>query len=224
MKIGVLALQGDFKEHAQSLTGLCVEAPLVRFPEELARDEIDGLIIPGGESTAIARLTEDGGTPLFNAILQRAREGMPIYGTCMGSIFLASEIEGSSQGRLALMDLKVRRNAFGPQRRSFESSIYIDDIEEPTRPFPAIFIRAPLFLSCGESVKVLARLPESEGFVMARQDNLLVSAFHPEITADLRVHKYFVKMVESYLSGRAKTPGDMPLNCEYSSGAGVGRF
>ena len=109
----------------------------------------------------------------------------------MGSIFLAREIEGSSQGRLALMDIKVRRNAFGPQRFSFETEIDIPDLGAPA--FPAVFIRAPMIVSCGSGVHVMARF--GDGVIMARQNNLLVSAFHPEITGDTRVHEYFLKMV-----------------------------
>jgi 5'-phosphate synthase pdxT subunit len=154
-------------------------------------NEIHGLIIPGGESTAIDKLTSDNLDPIFTAIKQRASEGMPIYGTCMGSIFLAKEIEGSTQGRLALMDIKVRRNAFGPQRYSFETDLQIGELGD--EPYPAIFIRAPMILSCGDKVEVMARL--EDGVVMARQDNLLVTAFHPEITGDLRVHRYFLDMV-----------------------------
>jgi 5'-phosphate synthase pdxT subunit len=187
--IGILALQGDFAEHGQILTKCGADTVQVRHAYQLA--ELDGLVIPGGESTTIAKLTGETTDPIFDAIKTRALQGMPIYGTCMGSIFLAREIEGSSQGRLALMDIKVRRNAFGPQRCSFETDLPIDALGAP--PFPAVFIRAPLILSCGPEVEVLAKF--GDGIVMARQDNLLVSAFHPEITDDSRVHEYFLQMV-----------------------------
>ena len=187
--IGVLALQGDFAEHAHMLEACGANSIKVRHSWQF--DEIDGLVIPGGESTTIAKLTGATTDPIFDKITRRARGGMPIYGTCMGSILLAKEIEGSTQGRLSLMDIKVRRNAFGPQRFSFESELDIPELG--AEPFPAVFIRAPMIISCGDSVKVMARF--GDGIVMARQDNMLVSAFHPEITADNRVHRYFVSMV-----------------------------
>jgi 5'-phosphate synthase pdxT subunit len=189
-KIGVLALQGDFAEHIEMLESCGAIALEVRRSSDLA--EADGLIIPGGESTAIAKLTHDNGDPIFDTICERVLAGMPVYGTCMGSIFLAKEIEGSKQGRLALMDIKVRRNAFGPQRRSFQSSLAIACLGQPD--FPAVFIRAPIVLSCSPNVEVLAKT--EEGIVMARQQNMLVTAFHPEITEDKRVHYLFLNMVE----------------------------
>jgi 5'-phosphate synthase pdxT subunit len=196
IRIGVLALQGDFAEHIEALsrTSADVLAYAVRYADELTGDAaVDALVIPGGESTAIARLVDDGNDPIFAAIKERALTGMPIYGTCMGSIFLAKEIEGSSQGRLALMDINVRRNAFGPQRKSFESDVAIAELGG--EPFHAVFIRAPIIVGCGPSVTVMASI--DEGIVMARQDNLLVTAFHPEIVDDTRVHDYFVAMVKN---------------------------
>lgn len=202
--IGVLALQGDFAEHIKMLEQCGVSAIAVRYAEEL--DLIDGLIIPGGESTAVAKLTDEGSAPIFSAIKAKiapsekigasssSSSSMPVYGTCMGSIFLAKEIEGSSQGRLAVMDIKVKRNAFGPQRRSFESDLKIDALG--AEAFPSVFIRAPVIVECGAAVQVLSAI--DEGIVMARQDNLLVTAFHPEITDDLRVHQYFLGMVREY--------------------------
>jgi 5'-phosphate synthase pdxT subunit len=204
IRIGVLALQGDFAEHLEALkrTSADISAYAVRYADELTGDDaVDALVIPGGESTAIARLVDDGNDPIFAAIKGRALGGMPIYGTCMGSIFLAREIEGSTQGRLALMDINVRRNAFGPQRKSFEVDITVSELGE--EPFPAVFIRAPIILSCGPAVTVMASM--DEGIIMARQDNLLVTAFHPEIVEDSRVHEYFVAMVEQSLS-RAGRP------------------
>jgi len=206
LRIGVLALQGDFAEHIQALerADKDVSAFAVRYAHELVGDDaIDALVIPGGESTAIARLVDDGNDPIFAAIKDRVKGGMPIYGTCMGSIFLAREIEGSSQGRLALMDITVRRNAFGPQRKSFESELKIAALGP--EPLPAVFIRAPIILSCGPAVQVMARLEDETetgseavtGIVMARQDNMLVTAFHPEIADDYRVHQYFIDMVRS---------------------------
>jgi 5'-phosphate synthase pdxT subunit len=177
--IGVLALQGDFREHARALTRCGAGTIEVRHSHQL--DRVDGLVIPGGESTAIDTLCKDNLDPIFARIKQLGASGLPIYGTCMGSIFLATEIEGSTQGRLALMDIKVRRNAFGPQRYSFETDL--------------VFIRAPMILSCGSRVQVLAEL--EDGIAMARQGNLLVTTFHPEITSDSRVHQYFVDMVQA---------------------------
>jgi 5'-phosphate synthase pdxT subunit len=199
IRIGVLALQGDFAEHIAALerADANVVAYGVRYAHEFTGDDaVDALVIPGGESTAIARLVDDGNDPIFEAIRQRALNGMPIYGTCMGSIFLAKEIEGSSQGRLALMDITVKRNAFGPQRKSFESELALSDIEG--EPFPTIYIRAPIIVGCGPSVTVMARI--DEGIVMARQDNLLVTAFHPEIVEDNRVHQYFIAMVKESMA------------------------
>jgi 5'-phosphate synthase pdxT subunit len=201
--IGVLALQGDFIEHIHMLEACGVRAVPVRYADELK--ELSGLIIPGGESTAVAKLTDEGSAPIFSAIKKRIEENMPVYGTCMGSIFLARDIEGSAQGRLAVMDIKVKRNAFGPQKRSFEADMAIPALG--AEPFPAVFIRAPIILESGQGVQVLARINESKdseenkernGIVMARQDNLLVTAFHPEITNDLRVHQYFIAMVREY--------------------------
>ncbi len=193
MIVGVLALQGDFAEHINMLTACGVKAVAVRYAADL--DALDGLIIPGGESTAVDKLTDDGSAPIFSAIKKKISEQqLPVYGTCMGSIFLAKDIEGSKQGRLAVMDVKVRRNAFGPQRRSFEADLAIEALG--AEPFPAVFIRAPLITECGADVEILAQL--NDGIVMARQNNLLVTAFHPEITGDLRVHRYFLAMVAAH--------------------------
>jgi 5'-phosphate synthase pdxT subunit len=192
LTIGILALQGDFAEHCAAVERCNAIALEIRHSWQL--NDIDGLIIPGGESTAIAKLTKDNDDPIFDAILSRAKSGMPIYGTCMGSIFLAKEIEGSTQGRLGIMDIKVRRNAFGPQKNSFQTFLPVDEIG--SQPFPAVFIRAPIVLSCGPGVHVLAQM--QEGIVMAKQDNLLITTFHPEITDDLRVHRYFLSMAREY--------------------------
>ncbi len=198
MKIGVLALQGDFAEHLQALERCAVQGSPIRRSFQL--EDIDGLIIPGGESTTIAKLTNSDNT-IFDTITNKIKSGMPVYGTCMGAIFLANEIEGSSQGRLGLMSIKVRRNGFGPQKASFESYIDIPCLAEngaKSEPFHAVFIRAPLILSHSPEVNVLAKLDQSisENIIMASQNNMLVSTFHPELTGDLRIHKYFLSMVE----------------------------
>lgn len=188
--IAILALQGDFAEHLASIAALGAQSRLARRSADL--DDVDALIIPGGESTAIAKLTHDNDDPIFDTIKSRIIAGMPVYGTCMGSIFLAKDIEGSSQGRLGIMDIKVRRNAFGAQSNSFEMPLSISCLG--VDPFPAVFIRAPIIVSCLPNVEILATIPE--GIVMARQNNMLVSAFHPEISGDLRIHQYFLNMID----------------------------
>ncbi|MCC7527681.1 MAG: pyridoxal 5'-phosphate synthase glutaminase subunit PdxT [Candidatus Melainabacteria bacterium] len=209
--IGVLSLQGDVAEHCRSIEALGRRAIQIRYARQM--DSVDGLIIPGGESTTIAKLTADNADAIFDRIREFIDAGKPVYGTCMGSIFLAKEIEGSAQGRLAAMDIKVRRNAFGPQRFSFETTLNIPVLGE--EPLNAIFIRGPVILSASENVEVMARVDANIGrlgktagslpgesalydscIVMARQNNLLVSSFHPELTDDLRVHHYFLQMVE----------------------------
>lgn len=195
--IGVLALQGDFAEHADILCRLGARVVPVKRAEDL--HAVEGLIIPGGESTAIAKLTNNNSDPIFDAIIKKAHDGMPIYGTCMGLIFLAKEIEGSAQGRLGLMDIKVRRNAFGPQKYSREEALTVSALGE--EPFPAVFIRGPIILAAEPEVEVLAKV--EEGLVMCRQDNLLVTAFHPELTGDYRVHAYFLDMVKKASEAQA---------------------
>jgi len=163
----------------------------IRLADQL--DNIDGLIIPGGESTTNAKLENAiGKIPIFNAITKIGEQGFPIWGTCMGSILLAKDIEGSTQGRIGLMDITVRRNAFGPQRASAEIPLLIPITGE--KFFPGVFIRAPLFIKAGKNVEVLSKI--EEGFVMAREGNLLATAFHPEMTSDDRVHRYFLSIVE----------------------------
>lgn len=205
--VGVLALQGDFAEHSHVLERCGVKTLEVRRADDLAL--VDGLIIPGGESTTVAKLTFETYDPIFDTITARAKDGMPIYGTCMGSIFLAKEIEGSSQGRLALMDMCVRRNAFGSQKQSFECELDVPELG--VRPLTAVFIRGPIILSCGPAVKVMAKLPQ--GIVMARQDNLLVTAFHPEITDDDRVHRFFLSMIDKHRR-RQSDPCAVGQSCE----------
>jgi 5'-phosphate synthase pdxT subunit len=187
-RIGVLAMQGGFAEHIVILRKLGVEAEAIRDPSQLRN--LDGLIIPGGESTAIGRLMACYG--LVQPLKEMAREGFPLFGTCAGMILLAKQVIGASVDGIGAMDIKVKRNAFGRQVDSFESLVPITVLGEP--PFPAVFIRAPIILEAGAEVQVLARL-ESGTAVAARQVNLLVSAFHPELTSDLRFHAYFLKIV-----------------------------
>ncbi len=198
-KIAVLALQGAFVEHGEILKRCGAEVIYAKRADDLK--DVDGLVIPGGESTTIAKLTGTSSDPIFDTILKRAREGMPIYGTCMGLIFLANHIEGSAQGRLGLMDITVRRNAFGPQKFSREESIVIPALG--AEPFPLVFIRGPIVLSAGSNVNVFAAV--EEGIVMCRQDNYLVTAFHPELTDDSRVHEYFLSMVNDFRQNKVRT-------------------
>lgn len=187
MKIGVLAAQGAFVEHIKVLNQLEVDAAPVRLPRELAG--MDGLIIPGGESTTISRLIAEYG--LEEKIKKLAVEGKPLFGTCAGMIILSRNISGNTTHTLGLMDIRVKRNAFGRQRESFEVMLPVPALGE--EPFPAVFIRAPLIESYSSEVEVLAKLPD-DTMVAARQGNLLVTAFHPELTGDRRFHRYFLDM------------------------------
>ncbi len=190
MRIGVLALQGDFREHVQMLGRLGVPTREVRLPRDLA--DVDGLIIPGGESTTIGKLmvTFD----LLEPLRERAIDGFPIYGTCAGAIVLARDVEGRGvdQPVLGVMDLTIQRNAFGSQVDSFETDLDLSFLAD--RPFHAVFIRAPIIRQVGPGVEVLGRLADGT-IVAARQGNLLVTSFHPELTDDGRVHQYFQEMV-----------------------------
>ena len=190
MKIGVLALQGAFVEHARILQQLDVEASLVRLPKEL--DGLDGLIIPGGESTTISRLMAD--FHLMQPLMDLAQAGIPILGTCAGMILLARDVGGNSVPRLGVMDIRVKRNAFGRQVDSFEADIDLPALGAP--PFHAVFIRAPMVEKVGPEVEVMGRLPDGT-VVAARQGKLVASAFHPELTSDLRFHRYFLEIIAS---------------------------
>jgi 5'-phosphate synthase pdxT subunit len=188
MKIGVLASQGAFAEHIAILKRLGVEAVPVRLPEDLKN--IDGLIIPGGESTTISKLML--AYKLRDEIRKLAKKGLSIWGTCAGMIMLANRIPDYTVEPLGLMNIAVRRNAFGRQRESFETELSIPVLGK--KPFPAVFIRAPLIEQCNDGAEVLARL-ENGTIVAARQDKLLATAFHPELTDDLRFHQYFLDIV-----------------------------
>ncbi len=194
MKIGVLALQGAFIEHEQVLRRLGVEACEVRLPRDLAG--LDGLILPGGESTTMGKLALRYG--LVEQIRALAVQGLPIWGTCAGMILLARDV-GHDQPVLGLMDITVRRNAFGRQMDSFEVELDVPAIATPGdgRPFRAILIRAPLLESAGPGVEILARLPDGT-IVAARQGRLLVTAFHPELGEDERFHRYFLTTLGAY--------------------------
>lgn len=189
MNIGVLALQGAVIEHRKMLERLGVQAPEIRLPDEL--DGLDGLIVPGGESTTMGKLAVAYG--LLEPIRQKGAAGWPIWGTCAGMIVLARDIGNLAQPLVGLMDITVERNAFGRQADSFETSLDVPELGEGG-PFHAIFIRAPRIRKVGPDVHVLARL-EDGAIVAARQGSLLATAFHPELTDDLRFHRYFLRLV-----------------------------
>lgn len=192
MKIGVLALQGAFIEHEQVLNRLGVETREVRLPKDL--EGLDGLIIPGGESTTIGKLAVQYG--LIEPLREMARSGKPMWGTCAGMIFMARDA-GRDQPLLGLMDVKVKRNAFGRQVDSFEAHLQVKGIEGE-RPFHAIFIRAPLIESVGDGVEVLSRIDRNgdPAIVAVRQGRLLATSFHPELSGDDRVHRFFLKLID----------------------------
>lgn len=192
MKIGVLALQGAFREHRTMLENLGVEVLEIRKKEQL--DEIDGLIIPGGESTTIGKLLND--FHIMEPLQKKVEEGFPIYGTCAGMILLCDEILDSNQPHIGGINAKVRRNGYGRQVDSFESDFRVKDMGDA--PFHAVFIRAPYIESVGSEVDVMAVVENH--IVVARQGNLLVSAFHPELTTDTRIHKYFLNIVGNFKS------------------------
>ncbi|MGB8646304.1 MAG: pyridoxal 5'-phosphate synthase glutaminase subunit PdxT [Anaerolineae bacterium] len=194
MKIGVLALQGDFREHIQMLRSLGVEACEVRKPDEL--QGLDGLIIPGGESTTIGKLARE--YRLIDPIREMVTAARPVWGTCAGMIVLAKDV-GMRQPLVGVMDVEVKRNAFGRQVDSFEADLTVPalsalDNGSGPHPFHAIFIRAPLIEKVGPDVEVLARL-EDGTIVAARQGHLLATSFHPELTADTRFHRYFLEQL-----------------------------
>ena len=188
MRIGVLASQGAFAEHISILRQLNVEAVPVRLPEELRG--VDGLIIPGGESTTISRLIS--AYKLMDEIGTLAKNGIPVFGTCAGMIMMARDISDNNLVPLGLMNITVRRNAFGRQRESFETELSIPVLGE--KPFPGVFIRAPAVEKQDSDVEVLSRLDDNT-IVAARQGKLLAAAFHPELTSDLRFHQYFLDIV-----------------------------
>lgn len=187
MKIGVLAMQGAFREHRLALESCGCQVVEVRRPGDL--EELDGLVIPGGESTTIGKLLNENG--LTRPIADRAGRGMGIFGTCAGTILLAREIAGSDQPRLGLMDLTVQRNAYGRQVDSFETLVEVPLLGK--EPVQAVFIRAPKIIRVGRGVEVLAR--HQGEVVLARQGKLLTATFHPELTPDLRLHRYFVSLL-----------------------------
>ena len=194
--IGVLALQGDVREHQRALAECGAASRPVRRPEEL--DTVDALVIPGGESTTMSNLAVSFG--LLDPIRKRIADGMPVYGSCAGMIMLAGEIlDGRpDQQSFGGIDMAVRRNAFGRQVDSFESEVTLEGIGDD--PFHAVFIRAPWVERVGDGVRVLGRVsagPATGRIVAVRQQHLLATAFHPELAGDLRVHRYFVEMARA---------------------------
>jgi 5'-phosphate synthase pdxT subunit len=192
MIVGVLALQGDFREHIAILSGMDVGAVEVRTPEELAT--VDALVIPGGESTTIGRLADVYG--LIAPIQSRCDEGMPVLGTCAGMIFLASSTAEGDQAQLGVLDACVRRNAFGRQFDSFEADLDVEGLDEPMH---AVFIRAPWMEKIGAHVEVLASVIDTEGEshpVLVREGRILATSFHPELTGDERLHRMLVDLVD----------------------------
>ncbi|MET8549325.1 pyridoxal 5'-phosphate synthase glutaminase subunit PdxT [Micromonospora zamorensis] len=194
--IGVLALQGDVREHVAALAAAGADARPVRRPTEL--DAVDGLVIPGGESTTISKLTDI--FEMREPIDKRIADGMPVYGSCAGMIMLATVVlDGRPDQRgFAGIDMTVRRNAFGRQVDSFEAPVEITGV--PGEPFHAVFIRAPWVERVGAGVQVIGTVtdgPAADRIVAVRQGNLLATSFHPELTGDLRVHAYFVDLVRA---------------------------
>jgi 5'-phosphate synthase pdxT subunit len=200
--VGVLALQGDVREHLAALTAQGARAVPVRRPEELAA--VDGLVVPGGESTTMAKLAARFG--LLEPLRTAVRDGLPVYGSCAGMILLADRLLDAppDQETVGGLDVTVRRNAFGRQVDSFESDVVLEGIDGG--PVHAVFIRAPWVEEAGPSVEVLGRVvggPADGKIVAVRQGNVVATSFHPELTGDRRVHALFVDIVRCYLAKRS---------------------
>ena len=187
--VGVLALQGDFREHIEMLNILGVVSCEIRLPSALC--DLDALIIPGGESTTIARLVLQYG--FLEPLRDFCASGRPVWGTCAGAILLARDVDELDRPGVQAMDIQIQRNAFGRQLQSFQSQVAIDGISDGE--FPAVFIRAPAIIDVDASVEILATLPDGK-IVAARQRNLLATVFHPELTTDVRLHNLFLSMID----------------------------
>lgn len=187
VKIGVLALQGAFREHIEALNRVGAEAVDVRYAHQL--EELDGIILPGGESTVMGKLLRL--TGIYEPLRKRILDGMPVFGTCAGMILLAKEIDGGETPHLATMNIKVARNAFGRQIDSFSKAQVIEGIGD--EPIEMVFIRAPYVLESGEGVEVMAQVDGRT--VMVRQGNMLAAAFHPELTDNDSILRYFLSFV-----------------------------
>jgi len=197
LRIGVLALQGDFAEHLAMLRDQGVDAVEVRTLAQI--DDVEGLVIPGGESTTIARLLI--AFEMLEPLRERIRDGLPTWGTCAGAILLANDVPELDRDPIGVMDMTVDRNAFGRQIQSFEADLDVAGMDGP--PLRAIFIRAPVIRRVGEDVEVLATLEDGR-IVAARQDHLLATSFHPELTDDSRMHGYFAEMCREQLDAEAR--------------------
>ena len=187
--VGVLALQGDFREHIEMLNMLGVVSCEIRLPSALC--DLDALIIPGGESTTIARLVLQYG--FLEPLRDFCASGRPVWGTCAGAILLARDVDELDRPGIQAMDIQIQRNAFGRQLQSFQSQVAIDGISDGE--FPAVFIRAPAIIDVDASVEILATLPDGK-IIAARQRNLLATVFHPELTTDVRLHNLFLSMID----------------------------
>lgn len=194
--IGVLALQGDVREHALAFEGLGVTVRDVRRPDDM--EGLAGLVLPGGESTTLSLLL--GSSGLFDPLAAALRSGLPVFGTCAGMILLASDVRDGreDQRRFDVIDLTIRRNGYGRQAASFETQLAVPSLGED--PLPAVFIRAPVVEAAGPGVEVLATLPGTDGApdrpVVCRQGSVLVASFHPELTTDRRLHRLFLDMTD----------------------------
>ena len=186
MKIGVLALQGGVIEHINHINKLGHKGVEVKKPEDL--NDLKGIILPGGESTTIGNLLRE--RNMFMILKEKIISGLPVWGTCAGMILLAKYMEGSSEGHLKVMDIKVKRNAYGSQIHSFKKNVIINDFSSD--PIPLTFIRAPLITEVYEDVKIICTVDDK--IVAVKQNNMFATAFHPELTDNLEVHKYFVNM------------------------------
>lgn len=187
IKIGVLGLQGAVREHVRSIEECGAEAVVIKHKQQL--DEVDGLILPGGESTTMRRLIDK--YDFMDKLRQFAQSGKPMFGTCAGLILLAKDVKGYDEPHIGVMDVNVERNSFGRQRESFEAALNIEEIADN---FQAVFIRAPHILEVGENVQILAK--HNDRIVAARDGQFLGCSFHPELTDDDRFTAYFIKMVE----------------------------
>lgn len=186
-KIGVLALQGAFKEHINIIKSLGHEAIEIRKAEQL--DDIDGIILPGGESTAMGKLLDD--FKIKEVLVNKINNGMSVWGTCAGMILLAAELDGDEEAHLKVMDIKVKRNAYGSQLDSFISKEVIEEVSD--KEIPMVFIRAPYIVDIGENVDLIHKV--NGNIVAARQGNMIVTSFHPELTDDSTFHEYFINMI-----------------------------
>lgn len=186
MKIGILGFQGAVVEHQQHIERIGQEALVIRYPEQL--NELDGIILPGGESTTMGKLLNR--TGMMEPLREKILQGLPVWGTCAGMILLAKDLANDSARHLAVMDIEVKRNAYGTQIDSFDVKVNLPVISPD--PEPLVFIRAPYITRIGEEVEVLCRIDDH--IVAARQHNMLVTSFHPELTDSLAFHSYFAEM------------------------------